>query len=243
MRFLSTNPESTQLYPQPQPETGLDPDKPLPTTEMHHNTSYKHHFLAATLQHTLDSWSEGDREPFYETYKDLHQNPGVSGDEDYGAGRVVGFLETLKAENYGGIQIDIHRDIGNGDGNEIGPSVVAVFRNGKQDHTEDGNGERIPAVLLRADIDGLPVQEQTDLPYASQIPGVMHAYGHDLHITALLAAVTALHAKDCWSGALIAVFQPSEETGAGAVGMINDNLYAKIGVKYAPSPSSTLGPG
>lgn len=100
------------------------------------------------------------------------------------------------------------------------------------------NGEG-KTILLRADIDGLPVEELSGLEYAStkrmkDLDGVekplMHACGHDMHITALLAAAETLaKAKDKWSGTLLLVFQPAEERAGGAQAMVEDGLYSKVG--------------
>lgn len=107
---------------------------------------------------------------------------------------------------------EIHSSIG-------GHGVAAVLKN--------GSGK---VLLLRADIDALPVEERTDLSYASKarmkdLDGmekpVMHACGHDMHITCLLAAAeTLLKAKDAWTGTLILVFQPAEERAGGAQNMV-----------------------
>jgi amidohydrolase len=127
----------------------------------------------------------------------------------------VKHLETLNA-------YDIHAAIG-------GHGVAAVLKNGPG-----------KTLLLRADIDALPVEERTGLPYASTKrmkdlegveKGVMHACGHDMHITALLgAAETLAKAKDAWSGTLILVFQPAEEKAGGAQAMVDDGLYDKVPV-------------
>ncbi|EHL02572.1 putative Hippurate hydrolase [Glarea lozoyensis 74030] len=127
-----------------------------------------------------------------------------------------------------------------------GSGVVATFRNG------DG-----PIVMLRADMDALPVEELTELPYASsktQIDmfgkerPVMHACGHDVHVTCLLAAAESLHnARETWSGTAIFLFQPGEEDGAGARAMVEDGLFDKIdkpdvllGQHVVPTKSGTL---
>lgn len=116
-----------------------------------------------------------------------------------------------------------------------GHGVAAVLKNGAG-----------KTVLLRADMDGLPVEEQTGLEYASKarqkdVQGiekpVMHACGHDMHITALLAAAETLKdAKDSWKGTLLLVFQPAEEKAGGAQAMVNDGLYDRV-----PLPDVAVG--
>lgn len=113
--------------------------------------------------------------------------------------------------------------------------VVAVLRNG------DG-----PVVMLRADMDGLPVTEETGLPYASkktiQVPGVgtsgvMHACGHDIHMASMIGAARRLAAtKGEWSGTLVVIMQPAEERGGGARDMLADGLYARF-----PKPAHVIG--
>ncbi len=153
-------------------------------------------------------------------YRDLHAHPELSFEEHRTAGIVAEQLTTLGLEVHTGI---------------ARTGVAGVLRNG------DG-----PTVLLRADMDGLPVLEQTGLPWASTAtaPGddghpvpVMHACGHDIHITCLLGAVERLAATtDDWSGTLVAVFQPAEEHGGGAEVMVQDGLYTKV-----PAPDVVLG--
>ena len=111
-------------------------------------------------------------------------------------------------------------------------------------------------MLLRADMDALPVAEETGLPYASTARGVlygkdvpvMHACGHDMHTTALLGALATLAAQDDWTGKILAVFQPAEETGGGARAMIEDDLFARFGTPdvvlgqhVGPLPAGAIG--
>ena len=113
--------------------------------------------------------------------------------------------------------------------------VVGVLRNG------DG-----PTLMLRADMDALPVREETGLPYASaqtatdptgKPVSVMHACGHDMHVTWLIGAATVLaQTRADWKGTLMPVFQPAEETGAGAQAMIDDGLLTRF-----PKPDVVLG--
>ena len=118
---------------------------------------------------------------------------------------------------------------------QIGGGVVGVLSRGEG-----------PTVLLRADMDGLPVQEASGLPYASvhsqqdadgTLQPTMHACGHDFHMVAALGAARLLaeHRGD-WSGTFIALFQPGEETAAGAAAMVADGLIDKI-----PAPDACLG--
>jgi amidohydrolase len=105
--------------------------------------------------------------------------------------------------------------------------VVGILRNGKG-----------PTVMLRTDLDALPVEEQTGLPYASKVTAtddagdavhVMHACGHDIHMTSWIGAATLLsRAKDRWRGTLMMVGQPAEERGGGASKMLADGLFTKF---------------
>lgn len=137
-----------------------------------------------------------------ETYRHFHQNPELSGAEHETANYIAA---ELSAYGY-----QVHRMGGTG--------VVGVLQNGQG-----------PVVLARADTDALPVAEQSDLPYASKVPQVMHACGHDMHISALLGAAKLMSSHTAgWSGTYIALFQPAEETAAGAQAMIDDGLVAKV---------------
>lgn len=155
-----------------------------------------------------------------ETYEDLHRHPELSYQETRTAALVA---ERLAAAGY-----VVHAGIG-------GTGVAGVLSNG------DG-----PCVLLRADMDALPVTEDTGLPYASTVrtttaegveSGVMHACGHDVHVTALLGAADVLaQGRSAWSGTLVVVFQPAEELGTGARAMVDDRLYDRV-----PRPDIVLG--
>ncbi|KAI9675016.1 MAG: hypothetical protein M1817_001422 [Caeruleum heppii] len=159
---------------------------------------------------------------YEELYRDLHAHPELSTQEERTAKITAQHLRELP-------DFDVIEGIG-------GFGVVGILRN--------GSGRTI---LLRADMDGLPVQEKTDLPYAStdtmkdKVDGLtkptMHACGHDTHVTCLLAATEVLSkARREWKGTLIALFQPNEERAGGAKAMIKDNLYQKV-----PVPDIVLG--
>ncbi len=156
-------------------------------------------------------------------YRDLHAHPELSGQEHRTAGLVVTWLRELGH--------DVVEGIG-------GTGVVGILRNGPG-----------PTVLLRADMDALPVTEATGLPHASTIEGVMHACGHDVHVTCLLGAADRLTAaRDTWAGTLLCLFQPAEETASGAQAMVDDDLFARVprpdvvlGQHVAPLPAGTLG--
>lgn len=153
-------------------------------------------------------------------YEDLHAHPELSFQEHRTAAEVARRLEALGLEVTTGVG---------------GTGVVGVLRNGAG-----------PTALLRADFDALPVQEQTGLEYAStqratssdgsDVP-VMHACGHDMHVTCLLGALDLLAtARSRWSGTVLAVFQPAEEIGAGARAMLDDGLLERF-----PRPDVCLG--
>lgn len=166
-------------------------------------------------------------------YLDLHRNPELSRHEEKTAAKMAARLRALGFE--------VTEKVG-------GFGVVGVLRNGEG-----------PRLLIRADMDGLPVEEKTGLPYASTatttdedgktVP-VMHACGHDVHMTAWVGAATLLsRAKSLWKGTLIFVGQPAEERGSGAAGMLKDGLYARFGKPdaaiafhdSADMPAGTLG--
>ena len=153
-------------------------------------------------------------------YTDIHSHPELSMQETRTA--------AIAAEHLRKAGFDVTTGVG-----ETG--VVGVLRNG------DG-----PTVMLRADMDALPVAEATGLPYASKVTAkdkdghevpVMHACGHDMHVTWLVGATTLLaRAREKWRGTVMAVFQPAEETGTGAQAMIDAGLF-----KLFPKPDVVLG--
>ena len=139
-------------------------------------------------------------------YEDLHRHPELSMQERRSAGIAADWLEKL---GYA-----VTREVGV-------TGVVGVLRNG------DG-----PTVLLRADMDALPMDEDTGLPYASQVPGVAHSCGHDLHMAWLMGAAKVLaQAREAWQGTVLAVFQPGEEVAQGAEAMVAD--WDKAGLPRA----------
>jgi hippurate hydrolase len=153
-------------------------------------------------------------------YRDLHSHPELSMQEHRTAAKAA---EQLERSGY-----EVTTGVG-------GTGVVGVLRNG------DG-----PTVMLRADMDALPVKEDTGLPYASTVTAtnaegmkvpVMHACGHDMHVTWLAGAANLMaKAPDAWQGTLVALFQPAEETGTGAQAMIDDKLFERF-----PKPEVVLG--
>jgi hippurate hydrolase len=157
-----------------------------------------------------------------ELYRDLHRHPELSFRETRTAGIV--------AERLRGLGLATTTGVG-------GTGVVGLL--------ERGDG---PTVLLRADMDALPVQEATGLSYASTVDGVAHACGHDVHVTCLLGALERLAADDGWRGRVQAVFQPAEEVGGGAQAMVDDGLVERfgradvvLGQHVAPIPAGVLG--
>jgi amidohydrolase len=152
-------------------------------------------------------------------YQHLHAHPELSLQEENTARTLAGELRALG--------IDVTEKVG-------GHGVVGVLRNG------DG-----PVVLVRADMDALPLKEKTGLPYASNARAVddsgsevdvMHACGHDVHMTALIGTARLLaHFKKLWQGTLVFICQPAEERGLGARAMLEDGLYTRF-----PKPQFAL---
>jgi len=167
-----------------------------------------------------------------EFYKDLHRHPELSMQEQRTSMRAA---ERLRAEGY--------------------TVTTGVGRTGVVGILDNGVG---PTVMVRADIDALPVREQTGLEYASTATGVdldgepvhvMHACGHDMHVTCLSGAAALLaRNRGRWAGRLMMIFQPAEEIGGGAQGMIEDGLFDRfgkpevvLGQHVTPAPAGKIG--
>ncbi|MFE6736100.1 amidohydrolase [Microbacterium sp. NPDC057650] len=171
-------------------------------------------------------------------YTDLHQHPELSFQETRTAAIAAGHLRALGLE--------VHENIGV-------TGVIGVLANSSSD-----SGTEAPVVWVRADMDALPVKEDTGLPYASTETGVdpdgetvplMHACGHDMHVTAMIGAVERLIAdREQWRGTLVVVIQPAEEYGQGARAMLDDGVLDRfprpdvvLGQHVGPLPAGTIG--
>lgn len=168
---------------------------------------------------TLNEAVQADMPQLMVLYRDLHANPELSMQEVRSPAKLaaemrkLGFTVTEKVGKTG---------------------VVSVMKNGPG-----------PVLLIRADMDALPVVEQTNLPFASKVratarsgveTGVMHACGHDTHMATFIGTARRIAAmKDQWSGTLVMILQPGEETGEGARAMLEDGLYTRF-----PKPNVAL---
>ncbi|MFC2081550.1 M20 family metallopeptidase, partial [Bacteroidota bacterium] len=138
-------------------------------------------------------------------YRHFHQNPELSFEEYNTAERLSTELETLGFE--------MSRNIG-------GNGFVGIMKNGEG-----------PVIMIRTDLDALPLQEKTGLAFASRVPGVMHACGHDMHMTVWLGTAKVLSSmKDYWNGTLMMVAQQAEEKSGGSNAMIKDGLFKRFSV-------------
>src|SRR5450631_889217 len=166
--------------------------------------------FAQTAQHSKEL--DAAYPAAHELYLDLHQNPELFSHETQTAAKLAERLRSL------GYEVTEH--VG-------GTGIVAILKNGAG-----------PTVMLRTELDALPVAEKTGLPYASKVHtkddsgrdvSVMHACGHDIHMASLLgtAAIMA-HSKDTWHGTLMLIGQPAEETISGAPAMIKDGLFTRF---------------
>jgi amidohydrolase len=182
---------------------------------------------AATAQPSLDHLIDREITSLVVTYKMLHASPELSTHEEKTSAFLAKELKSL------GYVVTDHIGKYSKPG-LTGYGVVAVLKNGEG-----------PAVLIRTDMDALPVVEKTGLPYASTVTtrndegreeGVMHACGHDIHMTCFLGTAKMLvELKDQWHGTVILVGQPAEELVSGANAMLNDGFYTRF-----PKPDFVL---
>lgn len=159
------------------------------------------------------AWAEKNSDELIALYQHFHQHPELSLQEKETAAKLA---EELKKSGY-----EVTTGVG-------GHGVVAILKNGP--------GQ---TVMIRGDMDGLPVVEQTELVYASKVKvkdpagnevGVMHACGHDVHVTNLIGVGRYMAAhKDEWTGTLMLIGQPAEERGLGAQAMLDDKLFDRFG--------------
>jgi hippurate hydrolase len=174
----------------------------------------------SSVRDAVQSKVNAEYPSLFELYKHLHANPELSFHEEKTSARVA---EELKRGGY-----EVTTGVG-----KFG--VVAVMKNGAG-----------PTVLVRSDLDGLPVKEQTGLPFASKVTtkddagaevAVMHACGHDVHMTCLVGVARVLAAQKAnWRGTLVLIGQPAEERGGGARAMLGDGLFTRF-----PKPDFCLG--
>ncbi|MXW20457.1 MAG: amidohydrolase [Gammaproteobacteria bacterium] len=176
--------------------------------------------LCASMASAEISVSQAEQDYMEELYLHFHRNPELSLYEFETAARM--------AEEFAAAGYEVTPEVG-------GTGVVGVLRNGEG-----------PTVMIRGDMDGLPVKELTRVPYASTVTTideqgrtvpVMHACGHDIHITNLIGVARKLAGmRDSWSGTVVLVAQPAEERGLGARAMIEDGLFKRF-----PRPDYNLG--
>ena len=175
----------------------------------------------AVAQSTPQSIADAELPALLGIYKDIHTHPELSGHEERTAALIA---KELRAA---GCQVTEH--LGKYENSQLkGYGVVGVMKNGEG-----------PTVLVRTDMDALPVEEETGLPYASKVVTkndegkdvhVMHACGHDAHMAAFIGTARALaKLKDQWHGTILFVAQPAEETGNGARALLKDGLYDRFG--------------
>jgi len=172
-------------------------------------------------QQTPQSLADAELPSLLGMYKDIHNHPELSGQEQRTAALVAKELRAAGCE--------VTEHLGKYENSKLKAyGVVGVMKNG------DG-----PTVLVRTDTDALPVEEETGLPYASKVVAkndegkdvhVMHACGHDVHVAAFIGTARALaKLKDHWHGTIVFVAQPAEEIGAGARALLKDGLYDRLG--------------
>jgi amidohydrolase len=177
-------------------------------------------FNVTGQQLSLDAMIDRDIASWLSTYRALHAAPELSHREEKTSAFVAGELRKLGftiTERIGKFQ----------NAQWVGYGLVAVMKNGPG-----------PTVLVRTELDALPVEEKTGVPYSSQVKtkndagvevSVMHACGHDMHMTSFLGTAKMLtELKERWSGTLVLLGQPAEETGDGAQAMLRDDLYTTM---------------
>ncbi|MEM6689655.1 MAG: amidohydrolase [Planctomycetota bacterium] len=175
--------------------------------------------LPAWCEEPISTWFNGTKDRWIEQYKWLHTHPELSFEEANTAKRM--------ATAYRDAGFEVTKNVG-------GHGVVAMLANGEG-----------PTVMLRCDMDALPIREQTLLPYASTATAkdeagidtpTMHACGHDIHMTVSIATANFLSThRDQWSGTLMLIAQPAEERGSGATAMLGDGLFTRF-----PKPDYAL---
>src|SRR4051812_15586883 len=186
----------------------------------------------STVEERALNGLDGIMSDLEDLYRDIHAHPELSLQERRTAGLAA---ERLRIAGY-----EVTEGVG-------GTGVVGLLANG------EGS-----TVMLRADMDALPIREATGLPYASTVTAtdadgdeapVMHACGHDMHVTWLSGATSLLaRSRDAWHGTVLAVFQPAEETARGAQAMIDDGLFDRFpkpdvifGQHVMPAPAGRIG--
>jgi amidohydrolase len=183
---------------------------------------------SALAQQTPQQIADAELPSLVTIYKDLHTHPELSTHEERSAAIVAKELKAAGCE--------VTEKVGKYEKPELPCfGVIGVMKNG------DG-----PVVAIRTDLDGLPVKEETGLPYASTVTtkndagqevGVMHACGHDIHMSTFIGTARALgKLKDKWKGTIIFIGQPAEETVGGARALLKDGLYTRW-----PKPNYVLG--
>ncbi len=172
-------------------------------------------------QNSIEKATEGELPSLLSIYKDLHAHPELSKKEDHTSALIAKELRAAGCEvtdHFGKYEDPNAKDYG----------VIGLMKNGEG-----------PTVLVRTDMDALPVQEETGLPYASKVTTqndegrevhVMHACGHDVHMASFIGVARTLQRmKDQWHGTIMFVAQPAEEMGTGALSLLKAGLYNRFG--------------
>ena len=179
--------------------------------------------LAAPVfaQNAVDKVTESELPSLLAIYKDIHTHPELSAHEERTSAMVAKELRAVGCE--------VTEHFGKYENPNLKPyGVIGLMKNGAG-----------PTVLVRTDMDALPVQEETGLPYASKVTTqndegrevhVMHACGHDVHMAAFIGVARAMQQqKNNWHGTIVFVGQPAEETGSGAQSLLKAGLYNRFG--------------